>query len=443
MTEPQGSSDSEQTTALFTDDLFTFRDPAAIGVSFRRNGKIYYFAPNGLSVRQGDMVLAQTEKGVDIGEVVFVKYDLPEGDEHRQLKPLVRKATAEDLAQEGDLQLKEREARKVCEQKILEHHLPMRLIAADYTFDSSRLVFFFSAEGRVDFRALVKDLAEIFRTRIELRQIGVRDQAKMIGGLGPCGRPLCCNAWLRNFDPVGIRVAKDQGLSLNPAKISGICDRLMCCLRYEHGTYQELSRKLPKVGEIVSTRKGPAVVKRVVLMHERVGVEYPGGALEELTGDEVWPADVVPPEAPVKPVVEEAETPVVDEWDTPLSIVPEKGKSAEEGGEAGRSSRRRRRRKPGKGKAEGEAPSMAASTAPAASPAPAAATEDRPARPPRPPRNRAANKPPAPPETPRPSPAPAAPAAEGGGGEEGARRRRRRPRYRPRGGGGSKPEQGQ
>lgn len=190
MTEPQGSSDSEQTTALFTDDLFTFRDPAAIGVSFRRNGKIYYFAPNGLSVRQGDMVLAQTEKGVDIGEVVFVKYDLPEGDEHRQLKPLVRKATAEDLAQEGDLQLKEREARKVCEQKILEHHLPMRLIAADYTFDSSRLVFFFSAEGRVDFRALVKDLAEIDRGPGALRPAALlqRLAAQLRSGRHPRGQ---------------------------------------------------------------------------------------------------------------------------------------------------------------------------------------------------------------------------------------------------------------
>ena len=173
------------------DEFFAYREPAAVGVSFRRSGKVYYFAANGLRVRQGDQVVAQTEKGVDIGEVVFLKYELPE-TEKRDLKPLVRKATPEDLEHEQELQIKEREARKVCEQKIIEHKLPMRLIAADYTFDSQRLVFFFSAEGRVDFRDLVRDLAEIFHTRIELRQVGVRDQAKMIGGLGPCGRPLCC-----------------------------------------------------------------------------------------------------------------------------------------------------------------------------------------------------------------------------------------------------------
>jgi len=226
---------------------------------------------------------------------------------------------------------------------------------------------------------------------------------------------------------VGIRVAKDQGLSLNPAKISGICDRLMCCLRYEHGTYQELSRKLPKVGEIVSTRKGPAVVKRVVLMHERVGVEYPGGAVEELTGDEVWPADVVPPAAPLPAPAEEPEAPVVDEWATPLSIVPSKG-APDADSDGAKSSRRRRRRKPGKGKTESETPSAAA-------PASAPAAESKPARPPRPPRQRPATRE----ETPTVSAPP--PSNAEGGAEDSARRRRRRPRYRPRGG-SSKPDQG-
>lgn len=286
------------------DEFFAYREPAAVGVSFRRSGKVYYFAPNGIHVRQGDQVLAQTDKGIDIGEVVFIKYDLPEADAEKELKPLMRKATPEDLAHEAELQLKEREARRVCEQKIVEHNLPMRLIAADYTFDSQRLVFFFSAEGRVDFRNLVRDLAEIFHTRIELRQVGVRDQAKMIGGLGPCGRPLCCNAFLRSFDPVGIRVAKDQGLSLNPAKISGICDRLMCCLKYEHETYLELARKLPKIGQLVQTRKGPAEVKHINLMHERLQVAYPNGDTEDLRSSEVWQLDE---EIPPLPEPEEAE----------------------------------------------------------------------------------------------------------------------------------------
>ncbi|MEN6643590.1 MAG: regulatory iron-sulfur-containing complex subunit RicT [Armatimonadia bacterium] len=281
------------------DEFFAYREPAAVGVSFRRSGKIYYFAPGGLRVRQGDQVLANTEKGIDVGEVVLIKYEPEDAEQSNKLKPLLRKATAEDLAHEKELQIKEREARKLAEQKVLEHKLPMRLIAADYTFDGQRLVFFFSAEGRVDFRDLVRDLAEMFHTRIELRQVGVRDQAKMVGGLGPCGRPLCCNAFLRNFDPVGIRVAKDQGLSLNPAKISGICDRLMCCLRYEHESYQELARKLPRVGQLVQTRKGPGEVRQVNLMHERLTIRYPNDETETLKASEVFRMDEEIPELEV------------------------------------------------------------------------------------------------------------------------------------------------
>lgn len=289
------------------DEFFAYREPAAVGVSFRRSGKIYYFAPGGLRVRQGDQVLAHTEKGVDIGEVVLLKFDSEQSEQTTKLKPLLRKATAEDLAHEKELQVKEREARKTAEEKVLEHKLPMRLIAADYTFDSQRLVFFFSAEGRVDFRDLVRDLAEIFHTRIELRQVGVRDQAKMVGGLGPCGRPLCCNAFLRNFDPVGIRVAKDQGLSLNPAKISGICDRLMCCLRYEHESYLELARNLPKVGQLVQTRKGPGEVRQVNLMHERLTIRYPNDEIETLKACEVFRMDEEIPELVVEQDLEAPE----------------------------------------------------------------------------------------------------------------------------------------
>lgn len=383
------------------DEFFAFREPVAVGVSFRRSGKVYYFAPNGLNVRQGDQVVAQTDKGLDIGEVVFIKFEMPELED-KQLKPLVRKATPEDLAQEQELQLKEREVRKVAEQKIIEHKLPMRLIAADYTFDGQRLIFFFSAEGRVDFRDLVRDLAEMFHTRIELRQVGVRDQAKMVGGLGPCGRPLCCNAFLRNFDPVGIRVAKDQGLSLNPAKISGICDRLMCCLKYEHEMYLELARKLPKIGQMVNTRKGPAEVRHINLMHERLSVRYPDDKYEDLKAAEVWGMNEEAPPLPELP--EEGELPRED-TSLPLMV--------------------RQRPKP----------------------QPRSERPERPARPERPRPGR-----PARPEQPAAQPAPKAaePAAQGeAAGEapgEGAgpskRRRRRRPDRR-RGGGAEGQQQGE
>lgn len=415
MIESEGSPDTETSAETVTEDIYAFREPSAIGVSFRRSGKVYYFAPNGLKVRQGDAVLAQTEKGVDIGEVVFVKYERLDPAESKQLKPLLRKATAEDLQQEAELQTKEREARRRCEAKVAEHQLPMRIVAADYTFDRSRLTFYFSAEGRVDFRNLVKDLAETFRTRIELRQIGVRDQAKMIGGLGPCGRPLCCNAWLRNFDPVGIRVAKDQGLSLNPAKISGICDRLMCCLRYEHETYQELSRRLPKPGQIVNTVKGPAVVKSVVLMHERVTVEYPDNKTEVLNASQIWAEGADMPEE-----VRQAAREPVDDWAT----TPEgraTGMEDEEPEARNKGSRRRRRRKPSKGSAPvgtGQGQPQEAAPSPRPSGKQERATED--AGPP-PARSR-----------PAPDSPPEAQAEEATTEGNAAKRRRRRPRYRSR-----------
>lgn len=252
----------------------TPRTPVAVGVSFRAGGKVYHFAPNGVQVNPGDHVLARTERGVDIGEVVYLKYELTPEEAERPLKPLVRRATRDDIRREERLREREKEASAICEQRIAEHKLPMKLVDADYTFDGQRLVFYFSAEGRVDFRALVRDLAEILHCRIELRQIGVRDEAKMIGGLGPCGRPLCCAQWLRTFDPVGIRVAKDQGMPLNPSKISGICDRLMCCLKYEHEVYKELAARLPQVGDEVRSQGKVGRVREVQLLRERVTVEF-------------------------------------------------------------------------------------------------------------------------------------------------------------------------
>jgi len=264
--------------------------PAIVGVSFQRSGKIYHFRRSGVDCLPGDEVLARTEKGVDLGEVVFVDEDAAEGEVPAGLKPLMRKATAEDLRQREALQERERSALQICEEKIAAHSLPMKPIEAAYTFDARRLTFYFSAEERVDFRELVRDLAQTFHCRIELRQIGVRDEAKLIGGLGPCGRPLCCAQFLRDFEPVGIRLAKDQGLSLNPAKISGICDRLMCCLRYEHDTYQALAEELPKVGTEVTTLRGAGVVKDVQLLRGRVLVQFGEDEMVELDTSEVgWP----------------------------------------------------------------------------------------------------------------------------------------------------------
>lgn len=244
--------------------LPTTRRPAAVGVSFRRSGKVYYFEPTDAKLAPNDYVLVRTDKGVDIAQVVRLVLDPARLQTDTPLKPILRKATHDDLEHEQKLRERERTALHTCEKKIAEHDLPMKLIDADYTFDARCLVFFFSAEGRVDFRTLVKDLARTFRTRIELRQIGVRDEAKMLGGIGSCGRPLCCQAFLRNFEPVGIRIAKDQGLSLNPTKISGVCDRLMCCLRFEHQQYLDVRRQLPSEGETVVTPQGEG---RVIAIH--------------------------------------------------------------------------------------------------------------------------------------------------------------------------------
>ena len=245
--------------------------PAAVGVSFRSSGKIYYFEPTDVKLAPNDYVIVRTEKGTDIAQVTRLVFDPDRLQTGTPLKPIVRKATDDDLQQEQKLREREHSASRTCEKKIAEHDLPMKLIDADYTFDARCLVFFFSAEGRVDFRALVKDLARTFRTRIELRQIGVRDEAKMLGGIGSCGRPLCCQAFLRNFEPVGIRIAKDQDLSLNPTKISGVCDRLMCCLRFEHQQYLDMRKQLPSEGEIGVTPQGEGrVIARHVISEEVV-----------------------------------------------------------------------------------------------------------------------------------------------------------------------------
>ena len=227
-----------------------------IGVRFRTAGKIYYFDPMEFEIRKGDNVIVETARGVEFGTVVLAPKEVEEDKVIQPLKPVLRLATEKDVDQEAANKLKEREAYKICLEKIQKHQLEMKLIDAEYTFDNNKVLFYFTADGRIDFRELVKDLAAVFKTRIELRQIGVRDETKIVGGLGICGRPLCCHTHLSEFAPVSIKMAKEQNLSLNPTKISGVCGRLMCCLNNEEETYEELNRKLPNVGDYVTTDDG-------------------------------------------------------------------------------------------------------------------------------------------------------------------------------------------
>ena len=227
-----------------------------IGVRFRNVGKIYYFSPKDLEIHTGDHVIVETARGVEYGQVVLAPRDVEDEKVIQPLKEVIRIANPQDDKKEEINRKKEKEAFQVCLKKIREHSLEMKLIDVEYTFDNNKILFYFTADGRIDFRELVKDLAAIFKTRIELRQIGVRDETKILGGIGICGRPLCCHTYLSEFVPVSIKMAKEQNLSLNPTKISGVCGRLMCCLKNEEETYEELNRKLPNTGDRVTTPEG-------------------------------------------------------------------------------------------------------------------------------------------------------------------------------------------
>jgi len=231
-----------------------------VGVRFKKAGKIYYFDPDNLDLQKGQSVIVETSRGTEYGEIVVAPKQVSQEDIVSPLKKVIRKATKEDDKLVAENLRKEPEAFDICVQKIEKHNLPMKLIDVEYTFDKSKIIFYFTADGRVDFRELVKELAAIFRTRIELRQIGVRDEAKMLGGLGPCGRALCCGSFLGEFEPVSIKMAKEQSLSLNPTKISGICGRLMCCLKYEQSYYEEVSKYMPKINKEVMTPEGRGIV---------------------------------------------------------------------------------------------------------------------------------------------------------------------------------------
>ena len=231
-----------------------------VGIRFKEVGKIYYFDPIGEKLNKGDNVIVETVRGLECGEVAQGNKEVSDDEIVKPLKPIVRVATQEDLKVVERNKKKEKDAFDICLKKIAAHGLDMKLIDVEYTFDSSKVIFYFTSDGRVDFRELVKDLASVFRIRIELRQIGVRDESKMKGGLGMCGRPFCCNSFLGDFQPVSIKMAKEQGLSLNPTKISGTCGRLMCCLKYEQESYEHLLRVTPKVGAIVDTSSGRGTV---------------------------------------------------------------------------------------------------------------------------------------------------------------------------------------
>ena len=244
-----------------------------IGVRFRQAGKVYYFDPAGLEIKQGDHVIVETARGVEYGYVVLGCREVEDEKVVQPLKAVMRVATAEDDAVMRSNKEKEKEAFKICLEKIAKHGLEMKLIDCEYTFDNNKVLFYFTADGRIDFRELVKDLAAVFKTRIELRQIGVRDETKILGGIGICGRPMCCHTYLADFAPVSIKMAKEQNLSLNPTKISGVCGRLMCCLKNEEEAYEYLNSNLPNIGDFVTTKDGlKGEVNSVSVLKQRVKV---------------------------------------------------------------------------------------------------------------------------------------------------------------------------
>ncbi|SFS87207.1 PSP1 domain-containing protein [Marininema halotolerans] len=265
---------------------------SVVGVRFRQAGKIYYFNPGELDISRDDPVIVETVRGIEYGTVVTGIRYVTEDEVVLPLKSVIRKASSDDTELMEKNQQAAHDALAVCLEKIQHHSLEMKLVDAEYTFDRNKIIFYFTADGRVDFRELVRDLASVFRTRIELRQIGVRDEAKMLGGIGPCGRILCCSSFLGDFEPVSIKMAKDQSLSLNPAKISGLCGRLMCCLKYENDNYVEAKKEMPDIGARVTTPEGDGRVTVLNLLERRIQVQ-----LSESGRTVEHPAEVVKAQA--------------------------------------------------------------------------------------------------------------------------------------------------
>lgn len=244
-----------------------------VGVRFKKAGKVYYFDPNQFDISENEFVIVETVRGIEYGKVVITKKQVYENDVVLPLKKVIRIANENDRTIVEENKYAAKEAYQVCQQKVVEHNLDMKLVDVEYTFDRNKIIFYFTADGRIDFRELVKDLAAIFRTRIELRQIGVRDEAKMLGGIGPCGRMLCCSTFLGDFEPVSIKMAKDQNLSLNPAKISGLCGRLMCCLKYENDEYEAAKEQLPDLDQRIQTPHGTGRVIGLNILERLIQVE--------------------------------------------------------------------------------------------------------------------------------------------------------------------------
>ncbi|HUV03788.1 MAG TPA: stage 0 sporulation family protein [Armatimonadota bacterium] len=261
--------------------------PIVVGVSFKKVGKVYYFDPGGLDLREGDFVIAETARGIEFGEVMLEPKDVPDEEIVPPLKKVVRKATGGDMEQEESNRRKEKQAFGTCQDKIQAHSLPMKLIDAEYCFDGSQVTFYFSAETRVDFRELVKDLAGTLKTRVQLHQVGVRDEAKLFGGMGSCGRALCCSSFLSGFDPVSMKMAKEQSLFLNPLKFSGLCGKLMCCLKFEYPIYKEVKSRLPAVGSIVMTPKGGGKVVEVNVIKETAAVQLEDGIVLQCAASDI------------------------------------------------------------------------------------------------------------------------------------------------------------
>lgn len=258
-----------------------------VGIKFKSVGKIYFFDPGQIYLKVGDSVIVETARGLEYGTVASKVRMVNEDELKHPVKPVIRKGTPEDAITNENNIRKADDAMRLCQQQIEKDKLAMKLIRAEYTFDSSKVIFYFTADGRIDFRELVKELAAIFRIRIELRQIGVRDEAKLMGGIGCCGRELCCNKWLGDFEPVSIKMAKEQGLSLNPGKISGICGRLLCCLQYEHECYDYALKKLPSVGDKVKTPDGTGYVQKLNILAERVTVDFGENGIKEYDNETI------------------------------------------------------------------------------------------------------------------------------------------------------------
>lgn len=340
-----------------------------VGVQFQTDGKMQYYNAAEMVFHAGEYVVAETAHGPDLGAVLLGTTEMEEESVSASLPRIIRAATQQDIQQAADNRVREKEAYQICQRKIAEHKLEMKLVSVECTFDNSKMMFYFTANGRVDFRALVKDLASTFKTRIELRQIGVRDEARMLGGLGACGRPICCGTFLNNFQPVSIKMAKEQNLSLNPTKISGVCGRLMCCLKYEQDQYEQTRKRMPRVGREVVTPDGSGIVTDLNIVKETISVRIPSGdtteirsySLEQLSMTGAIPTAADLPGEASADSSGQADDPAAENDSRPITIENPEVKPKEEVNPSVRSRRNRREKNPSRPaqqnhKPEGETP---------------------------------------------------------------------------------------